>query len=643
MPQQPQQQQNSQQNFIPPATTPTGNENSQTGSNSRPGSVNNIINPPTPNQNFNQPAPQQQAQQQQQQQPPQQQQGNATFTSMGNFSPNSASNYVNANSGNAQPGYPQVNSSSPQLVSHSSSGYPGQDQYSGQSHQWQNEGQLMWDQQQVKMEQRYDHPPDQQANQYMQDVNRSPNKMEPMHNEAKTFSQADKVNLNTRIKTMILNKQQEAKSEESKSVEQNTTGHFLWYSHHHHLKRSLSADGGPQNLNRDQLYYHKNLELAPQNKFEAYSTKNGYQHLRSPRTDNLENNQRQINSQVMDRSFSVPPNPTQMSSPKLVQNMKLENPTNRYYTSMTGKLEANQSHSRKPESIFQNHNIYDIHDSQRFQHYHSQSPENFKRLSNDDIQVKSRTPPFIKSNYHDPFKIPDHIISNYYIPERDMKIHKHPAEQIKTDTLPEDLTGLNGFRKHRNEEQIPTWKSRIPTFDNIPNQFIANLSDPYAKPFVKDVDERRGSVDMSSPKNSTSIFKNLLSPDVSPVKSSKREQSPLNQLDSLKFRNHQISPISRAKDTFSEKVTGKQVGIEIPNCNCFPPDQAPPEPGTYYTHLGCANSLQSLRYDLECRTGVKGNAIRIEKIRYTGKEGKTAFGCPIAKWVSAHILFKLYF
>ncbi|KAJ8966706.1 hypothetical protein NQ314_003356 [Rhamnusium bicolor] len=73
--------------------------------------------------------------------------------------------------------------------------------------------------------------------------------------------------------------------------------------------------------------------------------------------------------------------------------------------------------------------------------------------------------------------------------------------------------------------------------------------------------------------------------------------------------------------------------MEIPTCNCFPPDQAPPEPGTYYTHLGCANSLKSLRYDLECRTGVKGDGIRIEKIRYTGKEGKTAQGCPIAKWV----------
>ncbi|KAI8429236.1 hypothetical protein MSG28_007757 [Choristoneura fumiferana] len=72
---------------------------------------------------------------------------------------------------------------------------------------------------------------------------------------------------------------------------------------------------------------------------------------------------------------------------------------------------------------------------------------------------------------------------------------------------------------------------------------------------------------------------------------------------------------------------------EVPDCNCFPADKNPPEPGSYYTHLGAAATLAELRKDLEARTGLSGKELRIEKVCYTGKEGKSAQGCPMAKWV----------
>ncbi|XP_075970921.1 ten-Eleven Translocation (TET) family protein isoform X3 [Anticarsia gemmatalis] len=72
---------------------------------------------------------------------------------------------------------------------------------------------------------------------------------------------------------------------------------------------------------------------------------------------------------------------------------------------------------------------------------------------------------------------------------------------------------------------------------------------------------------------------------------------------------------------------------EVPDCNCFPADKNPPEPGSYYTHLGAASTLAELRKELEARTGLSGKELRIEKICYTGKEGKSAQGCPMAKWV----------
>lgn len=104
------------------------------------------------------------------------------------------------------------------------------------------------------------------------------------------------------------------------------------------------------------------------------------------------------------------------------------------------------------------------------------------------------------------------------------------------------------------------------------------------------------------------------------------------------FQGDQWSPDTLASGTtkdFQDHLDRlrNNVRTEVPDCDCFPPDKLPPEPGSYYTHLGAAKTLSELRSQVEERSGYKDKAVRIEKVLYTGKEGKTTQGCPLAKWV----------
>ncbi|KAJ8402813.1 hypothetical protein AAFF_G00364850 [Aldrovandia affinis] len=132
--------------------------------------------------------------------------------------------------------------------------------------------------------------------------------------------------------------------------------------------------------------------------------------------------------------------------------------------------------------------------------------------------------------------------------------------------------------------------------------------------------ETSGSVTVLSTSSHNSVESSPVFPGEStPTKNTLNSflESPLKFLDTS-TKNLIDTPSKKAPDS--------------PSCDCVE-QIIEKEEGPYYTHLGSGPSVAAVREMMENRFGEKGKAVRLEVVVYTGKEGRSSQGCPIAKWV----------
>ena len=55
--------------------------------------------------------------------------------------------------------------------------------------------------------------------------------------------------------------------------------------------------------------------------------------------------------------------------------------------------------------------------------------------------------------------------------------------------------------------------------------------------------------------------------------------------------------------------------------------------GPYYTQLGVGASVEEVKRMMMGRLMLGNDALRLERIKFAGREGRNAQGCPVAKWV----------
>ncbi|XP_076830694.1 methylcytosine dioxygenase TET3 isoform X2 [Brachyhypopomus gauderio] len=215
-------------------------------------------------------------------------------------------------------------------------------------------------------------------------------------------------------------------------------------------------------------------------------------------------------------------------------------------------------------------------------------------------------------------------------------IHGNQADR-HCHNLTNDHPGATHGQRHEREEHLTSQVSKTYSVQNhgaISQDLSALPSVPSANTFQNPGGCHNGKTNQNVYfKVETSGSVSIMSMSADDMKNDDLEYSekyspPKNTLNSflespLKFLD---TPTKNLINTPSKNT------LDLPSCDCM--DQiTEKEEGPFYTHLGSGPTVASIRQMMEDRYGERGKAVRVEVVVYTGREGRSSQGCPIAKWV----------
>uniref|UniRef100_H0XX74 Methylcytosine dioxygenase TET n=1 Tax=Otolemur garnettii TaxID=30611 RepID=H0XX74_OTOGA len=197
-------------------------------------------------------------------------------------------------------------------------------------------------------------------------------------------------------------------------------------------------------------------------------------------------------------------------------------------------------------------------------------------------------------------------------------------------------------------EKITKQEISPPSCDNVQQKSIIETMEQHLKQFrVKSLfdhtaltlkSQKQVKVEMSGPvtvltRQTTAAELDSHTPALEQQATPSSEKTPTKRTAGSVLNNFLESP-SKLLDTPIKNLldTPVKTQYDFPSCRCVEQIIEKDE-GPFYTHLGAGPNVAAIREIMEERFGQKGKAIRIERVIYTGKEGKSSQGCPIAKWV----------